>query len=543
MSQNKKNSLFLQGTILACAGIITKIIGFVYRIPMANMLGNEGNGIYSVAFGIYNIALTLSSYSLPLAVSKLVSYRTAKNEQKNVRRVFLDSLLFAIIVGLAACTLLYVGADALEALYQRPGLAKPLRVLAPTTFVVALLGVLRGFFQGHGNMLPTAVSQVGEQIVNAAVSVAATYQFMRIYADSADAAAYGAAGGTVGTLSGAITALILLIFMYFMMSGKYLNKEKDSAAPDQACESHGTIAKELILTVLPIILSQTIYQIGYTIDDFLFGNLMLENGFSESVISSLQGVFNTQYNQLINLPVAVATAMAASTLPAIVRAGVRGGHDELSKKIDSVLKFNMAIAVPSAFGLTVLGGPIVMMLFPRLTEYQETAQMLLLTGSMAVIFYALSTITTSILQGQNYMRIPVIHSAISLGIHVCIVYVLLKFTDLGIYGLVAANVIFPVIVSLLNMKSISRKLNHRWNLKEIFVLPLAASIAMSAAAWGVYKLIYSIISSNAAALMISIAAAIIIYGFLILKIKCFSREELLELPGGTKLARLADRLK
>lgn len=539
MSQKKKNSLFLQGTILACAGIITKIIGFVYRIPMANMLGNEGNGIYSVAFGIYNIALTLSSYSLPLAVSKLVSYRTAKNEHKNVKRVFVDSLVFAVIVGSIACLVLYAGADFLESLYQRPGLAKPLRVLAPTTFVVALLGVLRGFFQGHGNMLPTAVSQVGEQIVNAFVSVIATYQFMRIYAGSPDAAAYGAAGGTVGTLLGAITALVLLVFMYFMMSGKLL--EGDEEREECSVESHGTIARELILTVLPIILSQTIYQIGYTIDDFLFGNLMLENGFSESVISSLQGVFNTQYNQLINLPVAVATAMAASTLPAIVRAGVRGGRGELNAKIDSVVKFNMAIAVPSAFGLTVLGGPIVRMLFPRLTEYQETAQMLLLTGSMAVIFYALSTITTSILQGQNYMRIPVIHSAISLGIHVCIVFALLKFTDLGVYGLVIANVIFPVIVSLLNMRSISHKLDHSWNLKEIFFMPLAASVVMAALAWGIYKVIYAIISSNVIALLISIVMAVAIYGFIILKIKCFSREELQDMPGGSKLARLADK--
>ena len=145
MSQERKNTLFLQGTILACAGILTKIIGFVYRIPMANFLGDQGNGIYSVAFGIYNIALTLSSYSLPLAVSKLVSYRTAKNEHKNARRVFRDSLVFAVIVGAAACILLYMGADALEELYHRPGLARPLRILAPTTFVVAVLGVFRGF--------------------------------------------------------------------------------------------------------------------------------------------------------------------------------------------------------------------------------------------------------------------------------------------------------------------------------------------------------------------------------------------------------------
>ena len=329
MSKGTRDTLFLQGMILACAGILTKIIGFIYRIPMANFLGDQGNGIYSVAFGIYNIALTLSSYSLPLAVSKLVSHRTAKNEHRNARRVFRDSLLFAVLVGAAACAALYLGADALEELYHRPGLARPLRVLAPTTFVVAVLGVFRGFFQGHGNMVPTALSQIAEQIVNAVVSVIATYQFMMIYASSADVYSYGAAGGTLGTLAGAAAALLLFFWMFWLMRGTLRRR---AARDHSRRERDSAIAGELVLTVIPIILSQTIYQIGYTIDDFLFGNIMAEKGFSDAVISSLQGVFNTQYNQLINLPVAVATAMAASTLPAIIRAGVQGGAGDASDR-------------------------------------------------------------------------------------------------------------------------------------------------------------------------------------------------------------------
>ena len=535
MSQETKNTLFLQGTILACAGILTKIIGFVYRIPMANFLGDQGNGIYSVAFGIYNIALTLSSYSLPLAVSKLVSYRTAKNEHKNARRVFRDSLIFAVIVGAAACILLYAGADTLEQLYHRPGLAKPLRVLAPTTFVVAILGVFRGFFQGLVNMVHTALSQIAEQVINAVVSVIATWQFMKIFASSSEVHAYGAAGGTLGTLAGAVTALLLFFWMFWLMRGTLRRRQRKDRSKR---ESNAHIAGELILTVIPIILSQTIYQIGYTIDDLLFGNIMAEKGFSDAVISSLQGVFNTQYNQLINLPVAVATAMAASTLPSIVRAGVRGGREEVNRRIESVIKFNMVIAFPSAVGLAVLGKPIVKLLFPRLTEYQDLAGWLLLTGSSAVVFYALSTITTSILQGQNYMRLPVIHSGVSLAIHVAIVYGLLQYTDLGIYGLIIGNVSFPIIVSLMNMRSVRVKLEHRWNVRRTFALPLAASLVMGAVALFFYKLIAAVLPFNAAALFVSIVAAVFTYGYLILKLNCFTRQELLELPMGARLVRL-----
>ncbi len=535
MSRETRDTLFLQGMILACAGIVTKIIGFIYRIPMANFLGDQGNGIYSVAFGIYNIALTLSSYSLPLAVSKMVSQRTAKEAHRNARRVFRDSLIFAVIAGAVACTVLYFGAEMLEELYRRPGLARPLQVLAPTTFIVAILGVFRGFFQGHGNMVPTALSQIAEQIVNALVSVIATYQFMRIYAASPDVYSYGAAGGTLGTLAGAATALLLFFWMFWLMRGTLRRRAARDHSPG---ENHSAIAGELVLTVVPIILSQTIYQIGYTIDDFLFGNIMAEKGMSEAAVSSLQGVFNTQYNQLINLPVAVATAMAASALPAIIRAGVKGGAGEVSRKIDAVIKFNMVIAFPSAAGLTVLGGPIVGALFPKLTEYQELSAMLLMTGSSAVVFYALSTITTSILQGQNYMRIPVFHSAVSLIVHVALVWWLLEYTELGVYGLIIGNVSFPVIVSLLNMRSMSVRLRYRWKWTKTFGIPLAASLGMSVVTELSYRLIYAVSSVSVLALAVSIAVSVPVYGMLILRLKCFTKEELLDLPMGGRLVRL-----
>ena len=127
MSDSQKKSLFVQGSILALAGIITKLIGFIYRIPMANILGNQGNGIYSVAFGIYNIALTLSSYSLPQAVSKLISEKIAQEQYQNKLRIFVRALIFALIAGAAACSLLWFGAGFLEELYAREGLSRPLR--------------------------------------------------------------------------------------------------------------------------------------------------------------------------------------------------------------------------------------------------------------------------------------------------------------------------------------------------------------------------------------------------------------------------------
>jgi len=532
---SRKKSILVQGSILAGAGLITKIIGFLYRIPMGNMLGERGNGIYTVAFGIYSIALTLSSYSMPLAVSKMVAARLAKGEDKNAKRVFRDAFLFAIVAGSIAMCVLYFGAEFFEVLYKRQGLAKPLRILAPTTFVVALLGVFRGYFQGHHNMVPTAISQVIEQILNAIVSVAATYGFMKLYAESDINFAYGAAGGTLGTLCGAGIALVYFVILY--ITTKAQDEEMTTGVGQEtATESHAVVYKALVLTIIPVILSQTIYQIGYTIDDMVYGNIMALKGMEESVASSLQGVFNTQYNQLINLPVAISTAMASSTIPSITASKMMGKTKDVHRKITLVVKINMLIAFPCMIGMMVLSTPIMKMLFPRLVTYQSVASMLLLTGASAIVFYALSTITTAVLQGNDYMRLPLYHSGVSLIIHVILIVILLYFTDLNVYGLVIGNVTFPLIVAIQNCYSLHKKLGYQWQIGNLFIKPLLSSVGMGVVTFLSYSGVKFITHNEWVSSIFAIGVSIPVYAVCVFMTGCLSKEELMEIPGGRKIA-------
>ena len=170
--QSKGGGFLAQGIILASAGIITKIIGFIYRIPMLNFMGLDGQGYYDIAFQVYTIALTISSYSLPLAVSKLVSARMAKGERKNAYRVFKAAMLFAFVAGGLITLVVLLGADTIATNIMGAKLSSyALKVLAPGLLIVSIMGVLRGYFQGLGTMIPTALSQILEQIVNAVVSV------------------------------------------------------------------------------------------------------------------------------------------------------------------------------------------------------------------------------------------------------------------------------------------------------------------------------------------------------------------------------------
>lgn len=210
-TKNSDTSFILQGSILAIASLISRIVGLIYRIPLTAIIGKTGNDYYGTAFSIYNIILIISSYSLPLAVSKLVASRMGKGRTKDAYRVFKGTLLFAVISGGAGALLLYFGADYFTGtLLKTPLSCIALKVLAPTIFIVALLGVFRGFFQGLNTMMPSAFSQVAEQILNAVVSVVAAYMLYsygkKVGAVLGDAdnyaAAYGAAGGTLGTSAG-----------------------------------------------------------------------------------------------------------------------------------------------------------------------------------------------------------------------------------------------------------------------------------------------------------------------------------------------------
>lgn len=533
MKKQSKDSMLVQGSILAAAGLITKLLGFLYRIPMANMLGEQGNGIYSVAFSIYNIALTLSSYSLPAAVSKLISERLGRGERNGARQMFRIALAFAAAGGLCAFAVLFFGARGLEALYHREGLARPLQVLAPTALVVALLGVLRGWFQGRGNMLPTAISQILEQLVNVAVSLLAAWQFLRIFRARPDAASFGAAGGAVGTLAGAAAALLFLWLLYRLGRG--------GARPLPRMEQQRKYAacRALVLTVVPMMLSQTIYQLGSTVDDLLFGRAMERQGMADVMAASLQGVYNTQYNQLTTLPVAITTAMAATLLPGIALLWSQGKRKEALRKTRTVIKLNMAVAIPAAAGLAVLAEPIMTLLFPSLTAYRGLSVRMLQTGSAAVIFYALSTITAAVLQGSDHMNLPAVHAAAALAVHTVLVWVLLHRTSLGIYALIVGNVTFPLMLAALNCHAIRKRLRCRWELRRTFLLPAALSAVMGLLAWGSYQGLRRLGVEMSWSLLLSIAASMLFYGLALLRMGCFSRSELSELPLGGLLERIA----
>lgn len=541
-NKSKSDNYIKQGSILAFASLLVRIIGMLYRFPMSNIIGEEGNGIYSVAFEIYDVMLIISSYSLPLAISKMVSARRINRENRNILRILRCAMVFALVLGSVAAMVLFFGADYFERTVaggKYTGLALPLRVLAPTVFVVAIMGVLRGLYQGKGTMIPTAMSQIVEQIVNAVVSVYAAYSLMKAHNLSASLAGWGAAGGTMGTLFGAISGLLILTLIYLMYRPTLIRLSRRDRTG--VIDSYGTIYKIIVLTSLPIILSQTVYQISGIIDYSMLGSIQATKGWDDMAVKTATGLYSTKYRLLLSVPIAIATAMSSSILPSVASSYAINDIKGVKNKISLGIKFNMLIAFPCFIGLAVLGRPILMLLFPN--QDYIAGGWLLSFGSIAIIFYAISNISGAVLQGIDKMRLPVIHSAIALCIHIIVVFVLLWFTSAGVYALIAGNIVFPMITSLLNMLAIGRYTRYKQEIKRTFVVPFIASVIMGVVAGVFYYGIYRIWSHNTVLIIIAIVVAVLIYFVSYLRLGGASKEEIYEFPMGLRIVKLASKLK
>lgn len=533
------NNFLVQGSILAAAGILVRLIGLFYKIPMTRILGREGIGYYNTAYEIYNIGLILSSYSLPLAISKLIASRRVRGQFQDARRIYLCGMGFGVVVGSIMTLILLLGGDLITTvIFKSPNSARPLKVMAPTVLVFSIMGVMRGYFQGFGNMIPTSLSQIVEQLVNAVVSIAASYTFINWFAMREAPASYGAAGGTLGTLSGAVASLILLSFLMIRQ------RKAQTAAFQQrqsiSVESWKSIFTALMLTLTPIVLSQFVYQLSGTVDNSMFGWIMEGKGVVEKDRMSLLGVYGGEYRLLTNVPVAIASALGASMIPSIVASKTQNHRQEVHQKIRLTVKFNMLIAIPCSVGMGVLAGPILQLIF---NDSSRLAATLMTIGAPAVIFFSLSTVTNSVLQGIDLMRKSVTHSAISLAIHVVLVSIMLRYLNWNVYGLVIGNVTFALVVCILNWIAIGKTLRYKQETKTTFLLPLAASAVMGAAAYAIYHGTFALFHSNKLSLLISVPLAMVIYGGLILVLRAVDEEELLDMPLGRTLVTLCKKAR
>lgn len=538
--QKKKNNFVLQAGILAASGMIVKVIGLIYRSPLLSIIGLEGNGYYSTAINIYTIILLISSYSIPSAISKVIAQKLAFKEYRNVQRVFECALLYVLVVGGAASVITFVAAPVFMAKSVNSIVA--LRVLAPTIFFSGFLGVFRGYFQAHGSMLHTSLSQILEQILNAGVSIGAAYLLIRSVADSdgTTQAVYGSAGSALGTGAGVVTALLFMLGMY-MLNRKMIRRR---AKYDRSgrLDSYGEIFKVIFTIVTPFILSTFIYNCSTVVNMDVYYSVLMGHKNVDSVTAHIDyGIFSTQAIAVVNIPIAIASAMSSATIPGVSTTFVRREYKKTRKQVAKAIRMTMLIAIPASVGLLLLAKPVMYFIFPQ-KEALDKASGLLMALSVTVVLYCLSTLTNAVLQGIGKVNTPVIHSVIALAIQVASLVALLWFTDLNLYALACANIIYSFVMCVLNQVSVRKHLKYRQEYMKTFIKPFFASFVMGAVAYGVYTGLYMVLPVSRIALLVAIGIGAAVYFVVILLIGGVDEKELRSFPKGAMLVHFAKRL-
>ena len=537
--KKNSNNFVMQAGILAAAGIICRIIGILYRSPLAAVIGDEGNGYYSSAYEIYTIILLVSSYSIPSAISKVIAQRLALKEYRNAQKIFRCAIGYVVVVGGLASLFTFFGAGLLVGGNSIP----VLRIFAPTIFFSGLLGVLRGYFQAHGTMVPTSFSQIVEQILNAVVSILAAFLLIKAVSDSdtTTQAVYGASGSAIGTGSGVIIALLFMLGV-FLLNKEYINRKVKRDNSSQVL-STGEVYKIIITMVTPVILSTFIYNFNTSLNLTIYTRIMEHvKGFTEAEAYTQYGLFSGKAKQISNIPIAIASAMSSAMIPGISGSFAQGDIAGTNRRIGTAIKTTMFLSIPSAVGLTVLAKPVTLLLYPQKSSV-DTVSYLLAAMSISIIFYALSTISNAVLQGIGKVNLPVVNAAVALVIQTLGLDPLPLAHGFRLYTLGIATVLYSFLMCILNGISVKKELKYKQEIIKTFLLPGWAAILMGAAAFGVYHGLYLLIHMNVVCLAAAILVAVPIYFVLTIKMGAVGRKDLLALPKGTLFVRIAEKCR
>lgn len=613
---SKPNTFFGGAAILAVGILVVKLIGMFYKIPLLNIIGEQGSADFNNAYNIYSVLLTISTAGLPVAVSKLVSEADALGRRNQVRRTFRLALALFLILGVLSFLVMFFGSEQLAGLMNDSMAAPGIRALAPAVICVGCLSAFRGYAQGHGSMTPTAVSQIIEALCKLTVGLGLAYWLVGHGADASHAAAGAITGVTVGTI----------VALAYMLMNFLITRSQEPQLADDRPDEPSTILKYLLMIAVPITISSSMVGIVTVIDTSLvqgqlqrallenqdtwnlYGNFVdftsLEEALSawqaalpdgsavsmslldqyaaqaealrdqQSALTDLQSaslelhaalenISRTLYGNysgalnIYNLPTSLMAAVTAAVIPAVSGALARRDRRGAGRITGSALRISALAACPMAVGLFVLGEPIMALIFPNLNP--QLAGPLLSTLGLATLFVCMMLVCNSILQAHGFVSLPVIIMVAGGVVKIITNYNVVIQPTIGIYGAPMGNILCFALCMTLDLVVMSRVIPRRPKYIQVFAKPLAASALMGLGAWAVHGLMSKLFEAtgifmsadpvthevlglsrtgNAAATLLAILVAVVIYGVLVIALRAITKDDLMLMPKGEKIARM-----
>ena len=503
----KKQSLIKASLILGIAGIVAKFLGLFFRWPLIMLIGDEGVGYYQMSYPLYMFFVAMAS-GVPVAISKMISEKKAKGDIEGIFVTLKESTILMMILGSGTTIALFVFAKPIinfvqwdtRSYYSLLGIS-----FAP--FIISIMTIYRGFFQGLQNMTPSGVSQILEQIGRVIIGVGLAMILLPKGIE------YAAGGAAFGAAAGGVIGASYLYDKYKKVRKEMWNKK---------VKSNPEVLSTILKIALPISIGATVGTIMSLIDSILVPQKLLQAGLTSEKATILYAQLTGKANVITNIPLTLSIALGTSLIPIIAEKYIMNRREELESKVQLSMKMSMLIAMPCTLGLYFLAGPIMKIIFPG----RYDGILILKYLSLAVPFIILTQTTTSIMQGIGHYIRPIINLFIGCIVKVILTFILVPMPEVNIYGAVIASISAYVLATILNLISLRKKLKLKFDVYKSFIKPCVAALIMIIGVLFSYALIFNKTGSNSSSCLLAIFLGIIIYIILILILRIFSIEDI-----------------
>lgn len=532
-----KQSFVRGALILTAAGIVVRVVGAGFRILLAAIIGDEGIGLYQMAYPVYSAMLAVSTAGIPITISKLISQHITRGDHRGAYRVFILALNILSVTGLLISALMALGAG-----YIAENIAKdsrayyPILAISPAIFFVTIMATFRGFFQGQQKMFPTALSQLFEQVARVGVALGLVFYLGPRRLE------WAAAGASFGAAAGAIAGLAVLMFLFARERQDFIRRMKDQAV--YRYRKTLAVYYDIFSLSIPITLSHLVMPIIGLIDMTVVPMRLAEAGFDESRRMALYGQLTGMAAPLVHIPQIVTVALAVSLVPAISEALALNNRSLIASRASLALRLSVLLGFPSAVGLFVLARPISLLLYQN-----EEAGIPLAILAFVVIFISIYQVCSGILQGLGKTKLPLINLLVGSIVKVVFNWILIAIPAVNIQGAAAASVLGFSVSAFLNLFQVRRLTGVGLTFSGV-AKPAFAVIFMGLAVHLAYTYSYAFLAlralsegrANALATFTAIALGMGAYGAALLVLGALNREDLLVLPGvGPRLLALLER--
>ena len=528
---------FMSGVlVLSLSTFAVKIIGLAYKIPMLDLLGAEGMGYFNSAYEIYALLCVIATAGLPIALSILVSVNVERGDLAAVKRVYRGALRLFLVLGTVGGAAMLAFADKMAAFIENPSAAPCIRAIAPALICVCISSTVRGYFQGLGNMTPTAVSQLIEAVGKLTLGVLFAALAQKAGYDTASAAAFGILGLSAGTLASALYLLMLKVLRD--KRNKDIRLRATFYISDKGCG-----IGELLRLAIPITLSSTVLGVTRIADMALIMRRLQDIGYSAAGANVIYGSYTTLAGPIFNLLPSLITPLALAVVPRLSAALLREGESGAEEIASVALRISVLFSMPASVAIAVYSRQILSLLFAGEGEAISIAAPLLAVLGTSVLFSCLITATNAILQAYGKANVAMVSMSIGAALKIGSAYILIGIDEIGAYGAPLSTLLCNVAITAINFYFISKCTDGAMGIKGLYLRPTLCSAMMISVSFAGYLATERFFDSERIGFLFGAALGVIFYVFFALLVGAVEQEDIEALPCGKRILAALQKLK